>query len=117
MHATNGDNAINYDAGNIDPVANGLISVDGFETIEFSNKGVLELNAGSGSDSININNDETPTGLTSITVSGGDPTDGDSPQAWVSQEHDLGRISFFDPDEGTLETITGFELNSEIERE
>ncbi len=41
--------------------------------------------------------------------------DDDEPQAWVSQEHDLGRISFFDPDDDSLETITGFELNSEIE--
>ncbi len=43
------------------------------------------------------------------------PDDGDSPPAWVSQEHDLGRISFYDPDDSTLETLTGFELNSEIE--
>lgn len=41
--------------------------------------------------------------------------DGDEPAAWVSQEHPLGRISFFDPDETSLETITGFELNSQIE--
>lgn len=40
---------------------------------------------------------------------------GVSPSAWVSQEHDLGRISFFNPNDNTLETITGFELNSEIE--
>lgn len=49
-----------------------------------------------------------------------DPTDGDEPVAWASQEHELGRITFFDPDggedgEGTAETITGFELNSQIE--
>ena len=35
--------------------------------------------------------------------------------AFVSQEHDLGRISFFDVDEDALKTITGFELNSAIE--
>lgn len=44
-----------------------------------------------------------------------DVTDGDEPQAWASQEHDLGRISFFDPDVDSVETITGFELNSAIE--
>jgi len=44
-----------------------------------------------------------------------DPSDGDAPPAWVSQEHELGRISFFDPDDASLETLTGFELNSEIE--
>ena len=35
--------------------------------------------------------------------------------AFVSQEHNLGRISFFDTDEGDLQTITGFELNSAID--
>jgi hypothetical protein len=35
--------------------------------------------------------------------------------AWASQEHDLGRISFYDPVTTSLDTITGFELNSEIE--
>jgi DNA-binding beta-propeller fold protein YncE len=45
-----------------------------------------------------------------------DMNDADEPPTWVSQEHDLGRISFFDPDDESLETITGFELNSEIEQ-
>ncbi len=44
-----------------------------------------------------------------------DETDGDDPPAWVSQEHELGRISFYDADSAALTTITGFELNSEIE--
>jgi WD40 repeat protein len=44
-----------------------------------------------------------------------DETDGDEPPAWVSQEHELGRITFYDSDDGSIETITGFELNSEIE--
>ncbi len=44
-----------------------------------------------------------------------DVNDGDEPPAWVSQEHDLGRLTFFDADDGTAETITGFELNSEVE--
>ncbi|MEQ1570803.1 MAG: hypothetical protein ABMA64_34560 [Myxococcota bacterium] len=41
--------------------------------------------------------------------------DGDEPPAWISQDHPLGRISFFDPDAATMETLTGFELNSGIE--
>ena len=45
------------------------------------------------------------------------PDDGDEPPAWVSQEYELGRISFYDPDDASLETLTGFELNSEIEVE
>lgn len=40
---------------------------------------------------------------------------GDEPPAWVSQDHELGRISFFDPNSTDLETITGFELNAAIE--
>jgi len=36
---------------------------------------------------------------------------------YVSQTHDLGRISFFDADSGDLSTITGFELNAGIEVE
>lgn len=35
--------------------------------------------------------------------------------AFVSQEHNLGRISFFDTEEDELQTITGFELNSAID--
>ena len=35
--------------------------------------------------------------------------------AYVNQEHELGRLSFFDPTVGSLDTITGFELNSGIE--
>lgn len=44
-----------------------------------------------------------------------DEADGDEPPAWISQEHPLGRISFFDADDSSLSTITGFELNSQIE--
>lgn len=44
-----------------------------------------------------------------------DPADGASPKAWVSQEHSLGRISFYEPADASLETITGFELNARIE--
>jgi DNA-binding beta-propeller fold protein YncE len=43
------------------------------------------------------------------------PDDDDEPAMWVSQEHELGRITFFDPDDESLKTITGFELNSQIE--
>lgn len=39
----------------------------------------------------------------------------ESETAYASQEHDLGRISFYDAETGTLQTITGFELNNGIE--
>lgn len=75
VNGTNANNAINYSQGSV--AANGLVSIDGFETIEFSNKTTLAINAGAGSDTINLNNAVTPTGLTGITVNAGDPTDGD----------------------------------------
>ena len=34
---------------------------------------------------------------------------------WVSQQHDLGRISFLKPWDLSLQTVTGFELNSDID--
>lgn len=37
--------------------------------------------------------------------------------AYVSQEHELGRISFFDPADASLKTLTGFELNAGIEED
>ena len=46
----------------------------------------------------------------------------DTNTAYISQEHDLGRISFYDPEadadigESELQTITGFELNSAIDQ-
>jgi len=39
----------------------------------------------------------------------------DTRTVFVSQEHDLGRISFYDADAEELTTITGFELNAGIE--
>lgn len=45
------------------------------------------------------------------------PNDGAPEDAlgWVSQEHDLGRISFVRPADGNVQTVTGFELNAGIE--
>jgi len=43
------------------------------------------------------------------------PNDGVEPMTWVNQDHDLGRLSFFDSDAKSLETITGFELNAGVE--
>ena len=39
----------------------------------------------------------------------------DTNTVFISQEHELGRISFFDPLEDNLKTITGFELNAVVE--
>jgi hypothetical protein len=44
------------------------------------------------------------------------PTDAtEDPLGWVSQAHELGRISFVAPDGLTIQTVTGFELNSDID--
>jgi DNA-binding beta-propeller fold protein YncE len=39
----------------------------------------------------------------------------DTRTVYASQEHSLGRLSFYDPDSEQLQTITGFELNAGIE--
>ncbi len=73
---TNASNAITYRQGSV--AANGLVAVDGAETIEFSNKTSLTINALGGDDVINLSNPTTPTGLTSITVNGGEPGGNDT---------------------------------------
>jgi Ca2+-binding RTX toxin-like protein len=81
VNGTNADNAISYTQGSV--AANGLVSVDNFETLEFSNKDNLIINALGGDDTINLNNPNRPTGSTpgglkTITVNGGDPTASDT---------------------------------------
>ena len=71
------NNAINYTPSFTDP-ANGLVTVDHFEPIEFVNKTNVIIDAGAGSDEIHLNNPNTPTGLLSLTVRGGDPTVNDT---------------------------------------
>ncbi len=77
VNATPADNAVNYTQGSVP--ANGLVTIDNFESLEFSNKTALAINALAGSDAIDLHNPTTPTGLTgSITVNGGDPTASDT---------------------------------------
>src|SRR5262249_26608832 len=52
VNGTPADNSINYAAGATDAAKNGLITVDNFESIEFSNKAALTINAGAGQDTI-----------------------------------------------------------------
>ena len=72
VNGTAASNAINYSVG-AQSTNNGLVTVDGFESTEFSNKTVLTIASGAGNDTINLNNPNTPTGLTSIVVNGGNP--------------------------------------------
>lgn len=69
-------NAINYTTGVLLPTG-GRITVDNFEPVEFENKTNLVINAGAGSDVINLNNPNTPTNLATIAVNGQDPTGSD----------------------------------------
>lgn len=81
VNATNGNDAINYTAGpggGAFTGKTGLISVNNQETYEFNNKTVLIINGLAGTDTINLNDSTTPTGLTSITVIGSDPSAGDT---------------------------------------
>ncbi len=73
--ADNAANAITYSQSELNP-AWGKVAVDGFEPIHFANKTTLIIQAAGGSDEISLNNPATPTGLTGITVIGGDPTTG-----------------------------------------
>jgi photosystem II stability/assembly factor-like uncharacterized protein len=75
VNATANDNAINYAPGTL--LTQGLVSIDEHEPIEFANKTSLVINAGAGQDTISLNNPNTPTGLSGITINGGDPTSGD----------------------------------------
>ena len=86
VNGTDADNAIDYRQGTV--AANGLVSVDAYEAIEFSNKTTLVIDGRGGSDVINLNNAAVPTGLTgdwdagnagvqSIGVIGGSATAGD----------------------------------------
>ena len=66
---TAANDVINYGVGSVP--THGLVTVNNFESIEFTNKTNLTFNAGAGDDTITINNPNTPTGLTAITADGG----------------------------------------------
>ena len=73
VYGTDADNAIDYRAGSTP--AHGVVSVDGFEHVEFTNKSVLTLAGRAGTDKINLNNPNVPAGLQKIIVVGDNPND------------------------------------------
>ena len=73
VNATPEHNAINYTVGSV--ATRGLITVDNYESLEFSNKVAVTVNAGVGNDVVNLNNASTPTGLTTISVNGAEGDD------------------------------------------
>jgi Ca2+-binding RTX toxin-like protein len=59
-------NAIAYRQGSL--TTRGLVTIDNFESIEFSGKANLTVNGNAGDDAIVADNTATPTGLTSLTL-------------------------------------------------
>ena len=51
----------------------GLVQIDNYEPIAFTNKAGLAINSGPGTDTISVDSTSAPTGLTQVTVTGGDP--------------------------------------------
>ncbi|HKD36232.1 MAG TPA: hypothetical protein VKB78_05505, partial [Pirellulales bacterium] len=88
VNATPAANAINYTAGPGGGIfgmnSTGLVTIDNQESYEFSNKGQLFINALAGSDEINLNNPNVPTGMSTtaatpgLNVAGNDPTASDT---------------------------------------
>jgi hypothetical protein len=73
VNATPANNAISYLVGPTN-TNNGLVTIDDQEPIEFSKKVTLTINAKEGSDTISLNNPNTPTSLSEIFINGGDPS-------------------------------------------
>jgi len=76
VDATPASNAIAYTSA-ASPTQ-GRVTIDNQEWIKFSNKTLLVVNTLAGTDTIGINNPNTPTGLIGITINGGDPSAGDT---------------------------------------
>jgi Ca2+-binding RTX toxin-like protein len=77
VYGTGADNAITYTQSSLNS-SWGRVAVDSYESITFANKTNLVIEALGGSDAIALGNTSTPTGLATITVNGGLPTDADS---------------------------------------
>ncbi|NND97529.1 MAG: hypothetical protein HKN47_09405, partial [Pirellulaceae bacterium] len=116
VNGTHADNAINYTGDDFEipdfgTIPTGLVSVDGFETIEFANKTNLVINAQAGDDVINLNNPTTPEGpLMSITVDGGDPTASDTVIVNGTTAADAINISPLAADSATVTGVQGVPL-------
>ena len=72
----NGSNAITVGQG--PSPGFGVVQIDNAEPIAFANKTGLAINSGPGTDTISVDSTSAPTGLTQVTVTGGDPGAGDT---------------------------------------
>ncbi len=105
---TSSNDTISYTEGNnpsnVPSTTWGQVSVNNQEAYNFANKTTLTINTGLGTDSVNLNNPHTPTGLTGITVNGGNPSAGDT----LTVNGTTGSDSInFAPTSLTAATITG----------
>ncbi len=73
VNATPEHNAITYSDAAVP--TDGLITIDNYESIEFSNKTNVVINAGSGDDIVSADNALTPTALTNLIINGDDGRD------------------------------------------
>ncbi|HWB14429.1 MAG TPA: DUF4214 domain-containing protein [Pirellulales bacterium] len=105
---TSGNDAISYTEGNntsgTPSTAWGQVSVNNQEAFNFTNKTTLTINTGLGTDTVNLNNPNKPTGLTGITVNGGNASAGDT--LTVNGTTASNSINF-SPTSLTAATITG----------
>ena len=77
VNGTSESEAISYGQGTFLGSV-GSVAVGSFPALEFGRKTTLLINGVGGSDEISLNNPTVLTGLTSITVNGGDPTASDT---------------------------------------
>jgi hypothetical protein len=105
---TSGNDAISYTEGNnpsgVPSTTWGQVSVNNQEAFNFINKTTLTINTGLGTDTVNLNNPNKPTGLTGITVNGGSASAGDT--LTVNGTTASNSIKF-SPTSVTAATITG----------
>jgi Dockerin type I domain/RTX calcium-binding nonapeptide repeat (4 copies) len=73
VNATAEHNAITYSDAAVP--TDGLITIDNYESMEFSNKTNVVINAGSGDDVISADNALIPTGMGTLTINGDDGRD------------------------------------------
>lgn len=73
INATGAGNGVNFANGSIAGTA--LVTIDAFESIQFSNKTAVTVNGLAGADTFNLTATSTPTGLASLTINGGAEAD------------------------------------------
>ncbi len=103
LHGTATADTMSYEAGGV--TANGAVTINGRAAIEFSNKTILKLVALGGVDAISLNNPNSPTGLKSVEVDGGEAAGGAN--SLTVQAHGTGAAIVWTPQAADGGTLTG----------